>query len=259
MSGQKNHYPGLTMAEKSNNVAVPKFVDECSLSKGVEVGDILKFRKEAVLYVQPCVSEKGKLMADIELKREEVGTQALDPATLCSLLEIHRRRFSYLKCSPKLGVAKLVWKGREISIFKNSKLKIQRAIDKEEILRVANSVARLVWGAVICDVCGEPTINCASGKCGKCISETKAANVPLDELPNSELLLEGRLDLEKAEGLKQGPQEEFERILRAAKYLALFFTIEAPRKDEAVLGLVLLGEAGRLEDVHFSRFDKLSR
>jgi len=242
------------MVEKPTHMAVPKFVDECSLTKGVEVGDILKFRKEAVLYVQPCVSERGKLMADIELKREEFETQALEPATLCSLLEIHRRRFSHLKCSPNLGVAKLVWKGREISIFKNSKLKIQRALDKEEILRVANSVASLVWGAVVCNVCGEPTINCASGKCGKCISKEKAINVPLEEIPNAALLVEGRLNLEKAaEALEQGAQEEFERALQTAKYLALFFTIEAPRKDEAILGLVLLGEAEQMENVHRSK------
>jgi len=238
------------MVEKPTHMAVPKFVDECSLTEGVEVGDILKFRKEAVLYVQPCVSERGKLMADIELKRE-IGTQALDPVTLCSLLEIHRRRFSYLKCSPNLGVAKLVWKGREISIFKNSKLKIQRALDKEEILRVANSVARLVWGAVVCNVCGEPAINCASGKCGKCISEKKVIDVPLEELPNSALLVEGLLNMEKAaKALEQGVQEEFERALQTAKYLALFFTIEAQRKDEAILGLVLLGEAEQMENVH---------
>jgi hypothetical protein len=241
------------MVEKLSRMAVPKFVDECSLTKGVEVGDILKFRKEAVLYVQPCVSERGKLMVDIVLKKEELGAQALDSATLCSLLEIHRRRFSNLKCSPNLGVAKLVWKGREISIFKNSKLKIQRALDKEEILRVANSVARLVWGAVICDVCGEPTINCASGKCGKCISEKKATDVPLEQLPNVELLVESRLNLEKAdEALEQGNKEEFERALQTAKYLALFFTIEATRKDEAFLGLILLGEAERLERTYKS-------
>jgi hypothetical protein len=242
------------MVEKPTHMGGPKFVDECSLTKGVEVGDILKFRKEAVLYVQPCVSERGKLMADIELKREEVDTQALDPATLCWLLEIHRRRFSYLKCSPNLGVAKLVWKGREISIFKNSKLKIQRALDKEEILRVANSVARLVWGAVICNVCGKPTINCASGKCGKCISKEKVTDAPLEEPPNSALLVEGRSNLEKAvKASEQGAQEEFERALQTAKYLALFFTVEAPRKDEAILGLVLLGNAEQMENVHRSK------
>jgi len=240
------------MVEKPIQMTVPKFRDECSLTKGVEVGDLLKVRKEAVLYVQPCVSERGKLMADVELKREEAKAQFLDPATLCSLLEIHRRRFSDLKCSPNLGVAKLKWKGREISIFKNGKLKIQRALDKEEILKVANSVARMLWGAVICDVCGEPTINCAYGKCGKCISEEKATHLQLEELPNGALLVEGRSNLEKAvEASEQGHLEEFERALRAARYLALFFTIEALSKDDAALGLVLLGEAERVGDVHW--------
>ena len=154
------------MVETPIQITIPKFRDECSLAKGVEVRDLLKVRKEAVLYVQPCVSERGKLMADVELKREEDRIQLIDPAVLCSILEIHRRRFAELKCSPNLGVAKLKLKGREISIFKNGKLKIQRALDREEILRVANSISRLVWGAVICDICGQPTISCASGKCG---------------------------------------------------------------------------------------------
>ncbi|KUO39762.1 MAG: hypothetical protein AVW06_00300 [Hadesarchaea archaeon DG-33-1] len=239
------------MVEKPAQMTVPKFRDGCSLTKGVEVRDLLKVRKEAVLYVQPCVSERGKLMADVELKREEAGAQLLDPITLCSLLEIHRRRFSELKCSPSVGVAKLKWKGREVSIFKNGKLKIQRALDKGEILRVANSVARLIWGAVICDVCGEPTINCASGRCGKCIAEEKAAAVRFEELPNAALLVEGHSNLRKAvEASEHGFLEEFERALRIARYLALFFTIEAPGKDDAALGLVLLGEAERVENVH---------
>lgn len=239
------------MVEKPIQMVVPKFRDECSLTKGIEVRDLLKVRKEAVLYVQPCVSEKGKLMADVELKREEARAQLLDSQTLCSLLEIHRRRFSELKCSPNVGVAKLKWKGREVSIFKNGKLKIQRALDKEEILRVANSVARLIWGAVICDVCGEPTVNCASGKCGKCITEEKATAAQIEELPNAALLVEGHSNLRKAvEASKQGSPEEFERALRIARYLALFFTIEAPSKDDAALGLVLLGEADRVENVH---------
>jgi hypothetical protein len=237
------------MAEKLTSIVIPKFKDECSLAKGVEVRDLLKVRKEAVLYVQPCVSERGKLMADVELKREEAGAQLIDPPTLCSLLEIHRRRFAELKCSPSLGVAKLKFKGREISIFKNGKLKIQRALDREEILRVANAISRLVWGAVICDVCGEPTLNCASGKCGKCIAEEGASTVQLKGLPNAELLMEGYSSLRKAiEASKlEGAREEFERILQVAKYLALFSTMEAPDRETATLGVVLLGEAERVK------------
>ncbi len=235
------------MTEKPAKVTVPKFKDECSLTRGVEVSDLLKVKKEAVLYVQPCVSEKGRLMADIDLKREE-KEQLIDPATLCSLLEVHRRRFSDLKCSPDLGVAKLKWKGREISIIKSGKLKIQRALDRDEILRVANSLARLVWGAAICDVCGQPTIKCASGECGKCALDKKT-DVKLDEIPDSAPLVEGYSSLRSAIELSEqgAPEDDIEKALRNAKYLALFFTMEVPGKEDAALGLVLLGEAERVK------------
>ena len=179
-------------------------------------------------------------MADVELTKEPAD-QFIDPETLCSLLDVHRRRFEELKCSPSLGVAKLKWKGREISIFKNGKLKIQRALDRDEILRVANSVSRLIWGAAICEVCKQPTLNCASGKCKKCALEGQTV-VQVDNLPNSELLHQVCTNLEKA---RKSPGSE--NPLRAAKYLALFFTTEAPTKEDAALGLVLLGGAWQVK------------
>lgn len=225
---------------KGTEISIPKFREDCLLSRGVEVRDLLKVRKETVLYVQPCASERGKLMADIELTKGPAA-QFIDPETLCSLLEVHRRRFAELKCSPGLGVAKLKWKGREISVFKNGKLKIQRALDRDEILRVANSVSRLIWGAAICEVCKQPTIDCASGKCGKCALEEHVA-VEVDALPNAELLHQVYANLEKAR-----KSSDPESPVRTAKYLALFFTTEAPTKEDAALGLVLLGEAGRVK------------
>lgn len=222
----------------STLISVPRFKAACLLSNGIEVKDLLKVRKETVLYVQPCASERGKLMADIELIREP-DVQFIDPPTLCSLLEIHRRRFAELKCSPNLGVAKLKWRGRDISIFRTGKLKIQRALDRDEILRIANSISRLIWGAAICGVCGQPTLSCASGKCGKCASGDKEVSVRVDELPNGELLRQAYVNLEKA----QRSTGEFEKSLRTARYLALFFTMEAPSKDDAALGLILLSQA----------------
>lgn len=233
------------MSEPSSvELTIPKFKSECSLTRGVEVRDLLKVRKETVLYVQPCASERGKLMGDVELVKEP-NPQFLDPSTLCSLLEIHRRHFSELKCSPSLGVAKLKWKGREISIFKNGKLKIQRALDREEILRIANSVSRLIWGAVVCEVCGQPTLDCASGKCGKCTSE-EGTSIKINEISNAAPLLEGYSNLEKAS--KSGSSDELEKYLRKAQYFVLFFTIESPKKEDAMLGLVLLGESKRMTD-----------
>lgn len=230
-------------------ILVPEFKDECSISKGVEIKDLLKVKKEAVFYVQPCASERGKLMADVELG--ETKSKLIDPATLCSLLEMQRRRFSELKCSPGLGVAKFRWRGKEISVFRNGKLKIQRALDREEILRIANSVARLVWGAVTCDVCGMPTLRCASGECGKCIIKEKAVPILFEKIPNAAPLVEGYSNLKKmlAESGKIPPQEEL-KSLRATQYLALFFTMEAIDKDDAALGLVLLGEAEKVNRTH---------
>jgi hypothetical protein len=215
---------------------VPRFRDECLLSKGLEVRDLLKVRKETVIYIQPCASERGKFVADIELAKEP--GQFFDPETLCYLLEIHRRRFAELKCSASLGWAKLKWKGREISVFRNGKLKIQRALDRSEILRVANSVSRLIWGAATCEVCKQPAINCASGNCGKCtIGEPRA--VHLDTLPNAELLRQALANIENAQKFP----DETEKYLQEARYLALFFTTEAPSKEDAVLGLILLARA----------------
>ncbi len=220
---------------------IPKFRDDCLLSLGIEIGDLIKVRKETVMFVHPCSSERGKLMADIELTSE--SDNFIDPEILCSLLEIHRRRFAELRCSPKLGVAKFVWKGREISIFKNGKLKIQRALDRDEILHIAGSVSRLVWGAAICDVCGQPTLYCASGKCGKCFSRDKVS-LNLNSVQNAELLQEAYSDLEKAKALSAEGSEGF---LKRAQYLALHFTTEAQKKEDAVLGVILLGEANLLE------------
>ncbi|HID60987.1 MAG TPA: hypothetical protein EYP46_03910 [Hadesarchaea archaeon] len=229
----------MTVGEQTQ-VLVPKFREDCLVSKGIEVRDLLKVRKETILYVQPCASERGKLMADIEL--QQAKERFIDPTALCWLLETHRRRFAELKCSPNLGVAKLKWRGREISIFKNGKLKIQRALNREEILRLANSVSRLVWGAALCEVCGQPVLRCASGDCERCASAEKII-MRFGEIPNAELLRKGYLNLEKAQKLSG---DEFEKSLRTAEFLALHFTMESPNKEDAVLGLILLGKAKKL-------------
>jgi len=237
------------MTSSTDQILVPKFREDCLLSQGIEVRDLIRVREETMVYVHPCASERGKLMADIELTKEP-DAKFFDPETLCLLLEIHRRRFAESRCSVKLGVAKIKWSGREISVFKNGKLKIQQALDRDEILRIANSVSRLLWGAAICGVCGQPTLSCASGKCGKCAFGEKVP-VQIGEIQNSELLQQGYASLEKVRG---SALEESESHLRRAKYLALHFTIEAQSKENAALGLVLLGEADLVEKKLKSKF-----
>lgn len=229
----------MVLAER---LMVPKFRDDCLVTKGIDVKDLVGVRKEALLFVQPCTSERGKLMADIELTRE-TDSRFLDPEKLCSLLRIHRHRFSDLRCSENLGVAKLRWGGRDISIFRNGKIKIQQARDREEILRVANAVSRLIWAAAVCSVCGEPVINCASGECGKCLLPEQTT-VEVSGIAGSELLQQGHAALEGLEGLTS---LDYESRLQRARFLALHFAIETPRKEDAVLGLLLLAKAKKME------------
>lgn len=216
-------------------ISVPSFVDGCIVSKGVEIHELLNVRKDAILYVQPCASERGKLMADIELSKD-IDKDFFDTKTLCWLLEIHRRRFSELKCSPSLGVAKVKWKGREMSVFRNGKLKIQRAPSREEIVRIANTTSRMVWGAVFCEVCGKPTLECASGECGKCRSGEH--RIKAGEVPNVDLLLQAR------DGLKAANESpgDLVKLSQKARSLALHFVEETPDKKVAVAGLALLAE-----------------
>lgn len=187
---------------------------------------MLRMRKETILYVQPCASERGKLMADIELS-PDLDAEFFDGRVLCALLEIHHPGFAELKCSPSLGVAKFMWKGREISVFRNGKLKVQRCLDRADIMKTAGRVARLVWGAALCKLCGRPALECAAGRCGVCLESkrtTKAEDIPAGEVLKHALELRDSGDR------------------RRAGYFALHFVVETPGKGDAAAGLSLLDE-----------------
>jgi len=210
--------------KKLNEIKARKFVERCVLSRGVEINDLLKVRKEAILYVQPCASERGRLMADIELS-QDLDADFFEKQVLCKILEIHSPGFAELKCSPSLGVAKFVWKGREISVFKNGKIKIQRCLDRADILKVANRVVRLVWGAILCEVCGRPAVECASGKCGACAKKEEVCDI--SGIPGGEILKHA-FELAGAGDKKR------------AGYFTLHFVVETPKKEDATVGLAIL-------------------
>jgi hypothetical protein len=160
-------------------------------------------------------------MADVELS-EDLERDFFEGNVLCRVLELAALGFSSFKCSPKLGVAKFMWKGREISVFRNGKLKIQRCLDRNDVLRVANRVARLVWAAAKCGVCGRPAIECAAGRCGRCVRKqqsTDLAALPAGELLEHSMVLEDK---------------------RRAAYYVLRFIVETPTRESATVGLSLL-------------------
>ena len=113
------------MTVAGSRVTVPRFREDCLAFRGIDVRELVGVRKDALLYVQPCTSERGKLMADIELTKD-IDSRFFDPGKLCALLRVHRHRFADLRCSEALGVAKLRWGGRDISIFKNGRSRSSR-------------------------------------------------------------------------------------------------------------------------------------
>ncbi|MFN4133449.1 MAG: hypothetical protein ACK4GQ_03670 [Candidatus Hadarchaeales archaeon] len=218
---------------------VPRHLPECIVAKGIEIHELAKVKKETILYIQPCASERGRLMADIELAPDV--ERFFDQRALCRLLDVHRRRFSYLRCSENLGVAKFTLKGREVSVFRNGKLKIQRGLSREDLMKTASGVTRLVWPAVICPVCERAAVFCANGSCGKCVNGEE--KIKIDEIEGAEILLQSLELLAKA----GGEPAEGEQMLQRARFFALQFIVESRGKKDAAVGMKILADAGGWE------------
>ncbi|MEM2192690.1 MAG: hypothetical protein QXG38_03645 [Candidatus Hadarchaeales archaeon] len=220
---------------------VPRYLPECIVARGLEIPELAKVKRETILilYTQPCASERGRLMADVELAPD--AERFFDQKVLCRLLEVHRRRFSYLRCSENLGVAKFTLKGREISIFRNGKLKIQRGLSKEDLMKTASDVGRLVWPAALCPVCGRAAIFCANGKCGKCTEGEE--KIKVDGLEGAEILLHS-LDLLQ---IAKDEAAEGREMVERGRFFALQFIIEARDKRDAAVGMKILADSGGWE------------
>ncbi|HID90626.1 TPA: hypothetical protein EYP44_01545 [Candidatus Bathyarchaeota archaeon] len=263
-------------------LVLPRFEDACVLSEGVGF-DRLIAGEERLVYVQPCVAERGRLMATINLG-EAAGPprQAFDPAILCSLLGAYRSRLAEVRCSPGLGIGKMRWKGREISLFRRGKIVIRRALNERDVYRTIRFLLRLIWGSVTCGLCGRTAVNCVVNECGRCArappAREKAQTVRLEALLSAPLWTKGYEDLERAaaeiSSLQdlvaklpvEGPhppierlESDFRRYVQRAVHSALLFVIETPERDKAVLGLALMGLAHGLEMVHGSSMRILRR
>ncbi|MEM3517362.1 MAG: hypothetical protein QW647_06205, partial [Candidatus Bathyarchaeia archaeon] len=144
------------------------FKEECSLSKGLKKERIVSFGETEIAYIQPCASEKGKVTADIVMSKEE--KEFFNFEVLCLILDLYKIMFAEERCSQALGTAIIKWRGRDIIIFKNGRINIKRALNKEEIEKILDSLIRLLLGSIICENCKKPLIDCAFGKCKKCMN-----------------------------------------------------------------------------------------
>ncbi len=260
----------MTIHSATQVIHCPKFVEHCILRKNMTVGINLEISEEKGLaYVQPCAAEVGKVMLESDLTKliKPVSDQIIDFNVLCDLLNAYKIRFSEFRCSLALGVSKIRWRGKTVSIFKKGKIKIREALNKEDALKSFQDFLRLIWGSFICEVCGKPAICCAAGLCNKCQEKNGEKNhVNLEDLPTGIMLSNALIDLTnifpmldtvfsnilngingtKISEIKVG---NFERKLNRINIVVLDFMLQTPDIKQAVLGFIPLGITLNLKHV----------
>jgi len=240
-----------------------------------------------VTYIRPCVTDAGKVSAETRLvsrgrTSSELLSDFFDSARLCWLLSISRI-FSKVKCSEKLGIAKMEFEGKTIVVSKGGRINIRTAEDKEDALRTVWLVSKALWPSIICPKCQKSVLECVSGLCVKC--EVKNCGLLLRGPPNpnresadkpssrtvNEILTEAQanasVDFNEARRnldevcrilrkmvtspnsgtTPENIQSVVSEHLRCGNELAQNLLIQSPRQMGASAGLILLGISANLE------------
>ncbi|MFX1598548.1 MAG: hypothetical protein ACFFC5_05745 [Promethearchaeota archaeon] len=242
---------------------------DCVLVKGISKR-LEEIREDEIAFIEPCAAEVGKLTAKISLSNERAGKQEpfFDKGVLCDLLEIYKGRFAEFECSEMLGIARIKWRGKDLSIFTSGSIKISAALSENDIMQMLSDITRLVWGTIICSVCGKPAIDCASGACRKCLlprrdgSEEiqvnsmfsgiflKNALNSMDEALKELEIIWARLlcILMKQEKSDISFRVADKKTLRASQ-LGLEYILRVPNSEDALLGFAVLGSSWNLRVV----------
>ena len=143
-------------------------VDDSTSVKDAETG-AMSF---GITFIRPCVTEAGKVSAETRLApstgaSSELSPDFLDSSRLCWVLNISKV-FSRVKCSEKLGIAKMEIDGKTVVVSKGGRINIRTARDKEDALGTTRLVSKALWPAMICSNCERAVIECVSGLCASC-------------------------------------------------------------------------------------------
>jgi len=280
---------GDTKVEQCINLARPEYKDNAEkirklLEEGVEQGarGIVVVGEEGITYIHPCISEAGKVTAEARLTSGPEGEVELkygfyDPVMMCWILS-QSGIFNNLKCSPRLGVARVDVDGKTIMVFQDGRINVRKAKDRKDALQAIRLVSRTLWGSIICSCCGNTGVDCASGGCEDCVTRVcpVLAGGPPDPLASTrgpsdqtvtstifdrakkleagEYFFEGvrRLDrvmsllAEVAQKISEGqfdrpPIKAMNEDIDVANRLAIRFIVETPRVQDATIGLILAG------------------
>lgn len=183
------------MGENEGGPAAFRTAEGCVLSEGFELEDLKRSGEEGVVEVTPCASERGKVMAEIKLSGGD--GPFLDMDILRLLLDSYKDHFAEMRCSTRLGVARLMWKARRIYVYEKGKFKIRFAHSREDAMKTLNSLGRLIIGSILCKRCGEPVVECSLGGCNACFPDGPQL-VRLENTFNAPLLSRGADSLEEA-------------------------------------------------------------
>lgn len=239
------------VSNPANNLVVPRIEKACILSKGLELKDLESAEKELV-EVSPCASERGEVMAEIDLSKKN-EEPFLDTEVLCLLLKSFEKHFAEMKCSPRLGVGRLMWKARRLYVYENGKFKVRFAHDREDAIKTLNSLIRLLLGSIICGNCGEAAVRCITGECGTCTTSKPSREIQLDEYFNEPILKKGLESLEEAlihayeldhdaflkgDWSERGEKRVRRKLLEAIEF-AMSFSLETSDPEGRTIGILL--------------------
>ncbi len=147
------------------------------LREGVEIGakGTIIIEDTGITYIHPCISETGKVTAEARLTTSPEGIMNLkygfyDPIQLCMMLNM-TSFFKDIRCSPSLGVGRVTVDDKTVLIYKDGRINVRKAKDKEDAIQTIRLVSRNLWGAIICSYCGNAGIDCASGGCEECVTQ----------------------------------------------------------------------------------------
>jgi len=147
------------------------------LQEGVEIGakGTIVVEETGVTYIHPCISEAGRVAAESKLTAGPEGPVDLkfgffDPIAMCWALNASGL-FREVRCSPRLGVARVIVDDKTVMVFQDGRINVRRAKDKQDAIQTIRLVSRSLWGAIICSCCGNSGLDCGSGGCEECLGK----------------------------------------------------------------------------------------
>jgi len=164
--------PLSTLLEfKENLQKIKQLVHE-----GIEIGakGTVVNEETGITYIHPCITEAGKISAETRLTSGPEGATDLkygfyDPLQLCAILNT-TEFFQDVKCSPSLGIGRVHADDKTVLIYKDGRINVRQAKDKEDAIRTIRQLSRSLWSAIICS-CGNASVDCASGGCEQCLTQ----------------------------------------------------------------------------------------